>query len=182
MSIMAALVTGSILYSGARSYYKHRRRRTTVWLIEDGHSIKTSATVIEDPDLDKLDRRATFNFNLATFSLGLTTAGVLIYAPLIVASLPFNIFDTIIMFEDTWDTVLAKDPFGGVLVSSSIVAVTLLAHLHLLAALLQWLYFLNQKLMLVIMRSDLGAIINMMQQGATDPNAAPSNVWYTVPQ
>jgi hypothetical protein len=66
------------------------------------------------------------------------------------------------IFEDTWDMVLTKGPLGTVLVSSSIVAVTLLIDLQVIAALFEWFYFLNQKLVLLLMRSEWGPLI--MQQ------------------
>jgi hypothetical protein len=66
------------------------------------------------------------------------------------------------IFEDTWDMVLTKGPLGTVLMSSSVVVVTLLIDLQVIAALFEWFYFLNQKLVLLLMRSELGPLI--MQQ------------------
>jgi hypothetical protein len=66
------------------------------------------------------------------------------------------------IFEDTWDMVLTKGPLGTVLVSSSVVVVTLLIDLQVIAALFEWFYFLNQKLVLLLLRSELGPLI--MQQ------------------
>jgi len=168
--IMAALVAGSIAYAAARVYYKQRQRRTPVWLFEDGHYIKTQATIVEEPDLGKIERRVNLNFTLATFSVGLTAAGTVLYAPLILASIPFNIYDAIAMFEDTWTMVFTKGRIGTVLFSSSLVAITLAAHMYLIASLLEWLYFLNQKLILLLMQSELGPII--AQQWQTEPVAA----------
>ena len=167
--IMAALVAGGIAYAGARVYYKHRQRRTPVWLFEDGRYIETSATVVEEPDLNRIERRVNLNFNLSTFSVGLTAAGVVLYAPLILVSIPFNTYAAITIFEDTWSMVLTKGRIGTVLVSSSLVAITLIAEMHFIASLLEWLYFLNQKLILVLMRSELGPII--AQQWQTEPVA-----------
>jgi hypothetical protein len=162
MYVMAALVTGGVVYAGARAYSKHRRRRTTVWLFEDGRAIETSATIVEEPDLEQIERRINGNLNLATLSLGLAAGGVLIYAPLILISIPLNLYDAIMIFEDTWDMVLTKGPLGTVLVSSSVVVVTLLIDLQVIAALFEWFYFLNQKLVLLLLRSELGPLI--MQQ------------------
>jgi hypothetical protein len=163
MFLMTALVTGSVVYAGARAYHKHRQRRTTVWLLQNDRYVETSATVVEEPDLHEIERRVNVNLNLATWSLGLTTFGVLIYAPLVLLSIPINIYDAIAIFEDTWDMVLKKGPLGTVLVSSSVVTITLLADLYLITALVQWLYFLNQKLIVLLLRSEFGPII--MQQG-----------------
>ncbi len=180
MYIMAALVTGGVVYAGARAYRKHRRHRTSVWLLEEGRYVKTSATVVEEPDLERIERRINFNLNLSTFSLGVTTAGVLIYAPLLLISIPINIVDAINIFEDTWDMILARGPLGTVLVSSSVVAISLLANLQLIAALVEWLYFLNQKLILLLMRTEVGPII--MQQGQAEPVLGAYTVWHSVPR
>jgi hypothetical protein len=165
--IMAIVVAGGIAYAGARTYYKRRQRRTPVWLFEDGRYIETSATVVEDPDLNKIERRVNLNLNLATISLGLTAAGVILYAPLVIVSIPLNVYDAVTMFEDTWAMIVSKGRLGTVLVSSSLVAITLIAEMYFLASLIEWLYFLNQKLVLVLMRSELGPII--AQQWQSEP-------------
>jgi hypothetical protein len=162
--IMAALVAGGIAYAGARVYYRQRQRRTPVWLIEDGRYIETSATIVETPDLVKLERRVNLNFNLAILSLSLAAAGVLLYEPLLLLSIPFNIYDAITIFEDTWTVILEQGRIGAVLISSSLVALTLATRMYLLASLLEWLYFLNQKLVLLLLRSELGPIIAQQRQ------------------
>jgi hypothetical protein len=164
MYLMAAFVTGGVAYAGARVYQRHRRRRTTVWLKQHGQAIETSATIVEEPDLPTIERRITTNLHLATFSLGLTTAGVLIYAPLVLASIPFNLYDAVMMFEDAWEMILAKGPLATVLTSSSVVVITMLADLYLITALVQWLYFLNQKLVLLLLRSEFGPILMRQRQ------------------
>jgi sterol desaturase/sphingolipid hydroxylase (fatty acid hydroxylase superfamily) len=164
MYVMAALVTGSVVYAGARAYHKHRRRRTTVWLFENGRAIETRATVVEEPDLAQIERRINRNLHLSTFSLGLAAGGVLIYAPLLLISMPLNFYNATMMFEDTWDMVLTKGPLGTVLVSSSVIAIILLIDLQVIAALVEWLYFLNQKLILLLMRSELGSVIMQHEQ------------------
>jgi hypothetical protein len=165
--IMAAVVAGGIAYAGARTYYKRRKRRTPVWLFEDGRYIETNATVVEETDLNKIERRVNLNLNLATCSMGLTAAGVILYTPLVIAALPLNIYDAIMIFEDTWAMIMSKGRVGTVLLSSSLVAITLIAEMYFLVSLLEWLYFLNQKLVLVLMRSELGPII--AQQWQSEP-------------
>jgi hypothetical protein len=164
--IMAALVMGGVAYAGARAYHRHRQRRTPVWLFEDGRYIKTSATVVEEPDQAKIARRVNLNFNLATISVGLTAAGTVLYAPLVLVSIPLNLYDAIMMFEDTWMLVLSQGRIGLVLVSSSLVAITMVANMYLIASLLEWIYFLNQKLLLQLLNSDMWSI--MAQQWQTE--------------
>jgi hypothetical protein len=76
--------------------------------------------------------------------------------------------------------ILARGPLGTVLVSSSVVAISLLANLQLIAALVEWLYFLNQKLILLLMRTEVGPII--MQQGQAEPVLGAYTVWHSVPR
>lgn len=177
--IMAALVAGSIVYAGVRSYRRHRRHSTPVWVIQDGRYVKTSATIVEKPDMERIARRINLNLNLATFSLGLTAAGVLIYAPLIIVSIPFNIYDAVTMFEDTWDMLLTKRSLGTVIVGSAVVAISLAADLHVIAAVVQWLYFLRQKLILRLLSSDLRSLV--IQQQA-EPVLGAYTIWQNVPQ
>lgn len=167
MYIMTALVTGSIVYAGTRAYRKYRQRRTTAWLLEDGRYVETTATVVEEPDLNQIEHRINQNLNMATFSLGITAAGVLLYTPLVLVSVPFNLYDAIKIFEDTWDMVLKRGPLFTVLVSSSVVTISLLSDFYLLTAVVEWLYFLNQKLVVMLLRSELGSFI--MQSGQTGP-------------
>ncbi len=165
MYIMATLVAGGVAYAGARAYRKHRQRRTSVWLLQNGHTVETTATVVEEPDWYQIERRINLNLNLATFSLGLTTVGVLIYAPLVFVSIPFNLYDAVVIFEDAWDMVLSKGHLITVLISSSVIAITLVANLYLITALVEWLYFFNKKLIVMLMRSELGPIIQQQQTG-----------------
>lgn len=166
MLVMAALVGGGVVYAGVSAYHKYRRRRTPVWLIENGDYVKSDAELVADLDLNQLERRVNLNFNLATISMGLTAIGVLFYEPLVLIALPFNIFDAVMMFEDTWTALLEQGRTWVVVGASSVVvAITLLAHQHLLASVLEWLYFLNQKFSLVVAR----AYAEWTRQGTWQP-------------
>ncbi|NJP04566.1 MAG: hypothetical protein HC837_02495 [Chloroflexaceae bacterium] len=154
MAIMEALVAGSVAYAGFRAYRRYCQRRTPVWLIENGEHIKSDAMVVTDPDISQIERRINLNFNLATFSLGLTIVGAVFYEPLILVALPFNLFDAIMMFEDTWTVFIEQSrKWMFVTASSTLVALSLLLHLHLTASVLEWLYFLNQKFSLLVIQT-----------------------------
>lgn len=163
MDIVTALVAGGVVYAGVSAYRKHRQRRTTVWLLENGHAVKSSAVVVEEPDLQHIERRVDFNLNIATWSLVLTTAGVLVYSPLLLISIPLNIYDAIAMFEDAWSVFIEKRRITAVVIIPSLVAVTMVIELYLLTSVVQWLYFLNQKLTLVLLRSDLAPLMQQWQ-------------------
>lgn len=147
MVTMAGILAGGAAFAGARAYYKYRKRRTPVWLLEQGEYVKSQAEMVVEPNQQEVARRVSFNFNLATFSMLLTVAGVLLYAPLILVALPFNVFDAYVMFEDSWSLLLEQQSVWWVVLALSlVVALTLVAHLHLSSSVLEWLYFLNQRL------------------------------------
>lgn len=157
IELIGGVLAGSAAYAGVRAYRKHRQHKTPVWLLEGDQYVETQATIVEEPDMPVLSRRIAFNYRFSTISLGLTTVGAVFYTPLLIVSLPLNLFSAFLIFEDTWTAVFARQHVGSTTFQSLVVSVSLLAEMHLLASLLEWLYFLNQKLMLVLLQSNLGS-------------------------
>jgi hypothetical protein len=148
MTIVSAFVAGSVLYAGARTFFKYRHRKRFVWLLDDqGNRVPRETVIIDNTDPNQLAQRNDQDFSLATTSLTMTVLGTLVYSPLLLISLPLNIYNTIPMLEESFETVFIERTFRFVLVSSSVALAGLLTDLQNLVALIQWLHYLNRKLL-----------------------------------
>jgi hypothetical protein len=149
MPIISAFVAGSVLYAGAKTYFKHRHRKRFVWLLDDtGKRSPHETIIIDNPDPIQLAQTNDVEFSVSTVSLGVTLISTLAYSPLSLISLPLSVYNSIPIFEEAFEVVFLKRSFRFVLVSSSIIVTGLLTDLQSLASLVQWLHFLNRKLLL----------------------------------
>jgi len=147
MTIVSAFVAGSVFYAGARTYFKYRHRKRFVWLLNDqGNRVPHETVIIEHSDPNQLAQQNDQDFSLATTSLTMTVLGTLVYSPLLLISLPLNIYNTIPMLEESFETLFIERTFRFVLVSSSVVLAGLFTNLQNLVAIVQWLHYLNRKL------------------------------------
>lgn len=148
MYIVTAFVAGSVIYAGARTFFKHRHRKRFVWLLdEQGNRVPHETVIIDSPDPHQIAQQNDQDFSLATTSLGITILGTLVYSPLLLISLPINIYNTIPMLEESFESAFVQRTFRFVLVSTTVSLVGLITDLQNFVAIIQWLHYLNRKLL-----------------------------------
>lgn len=155
MTIVSAFVASSVVYAGARTFFKYRHRKRFVWLLDDqGNRVPRETVIIDNPDPNQLAQQNDQEFSLATTSLTMTVLGTLVYSPLLLISLPLNIYNTIPMLEESFETIFVERTFKFVLVSSSVALAGLLADLQSLVAIIQWLHYFNRKLLYTMLSAN----------------------------
>lgn len=147
MGIIPVLVVGSMVYAGYRTFASARPKKTVTWVQQsDGRYAKKSIPAQETINHSQIQEAVNRDFTVSSISLGLAASGAIIYAPLVLASVPLTIYGLIPMVEHSLQGLFKKGEGAMVAAGSIVVAITLLANHFVLAAMIEWLYFLNRKL------------------------------------
>ncbi|NDJ60863.1 MAG: hypothetical protein GYB67_07040 [Chloroflexi bacterium] len=164
MIVIDALLAGTLITASLRIFQRRRRRNLMYWLSLpadtpfDGDYENTQA-------LNTLNQRVRVSYRLATYSLGLSLIGALIYTPLGIISTPLTLVSALPLFERTIDNALERARLNGDVISATALIVTILSEGYLLASALQWLLALNE---LVAFR------LSRRLRTYFDPNAMPN--------
>lgn len=174
MLIVDVWIVGGVVYAGIKTLTKLRPKKSAAWL-NDGVQ-KTSAARRLETESEQLESRAIRtekslqrNFAVSSVSLGLTTAGALLYPPLGVASVPLNVYTSIPTLEQSYEFLLRKRRSVMPLVTSFAIMGTMVSGHYFWSSLIDWVYYyfklLGRRL------RDLNRYL--LQEVATDSGAAP---------
>jgi len=180
MLFVNLIISGGILYAGAKVYHRRRANRKKAWLV------KQNRPLIEEtpqPTTEQTNPLSHY-FAMSTISLGLSTSGALFYPPLGVASIPFNVYTTIPMLSNSIYSLLEKRQLKAGLVASVGVLVAIIKQDYLLASTLDWGYYaiitLKRELILVS-RNVIAAFEQSYRQILYEfLNTPPQSVWVLV--
>lgn len=125
-------ITNVLLVSGALyAYVKHRRKQTkeAIIVIPSNEAIGDTESAVETAE------RYT---NIATISVSMSIVGTLVYPPLTFVSVPLNVYTLLPVFEDAFDTLSGDANAYGSIVSSIVIAGSLVTNHYLMANLFDW--------------------------------------------
>ena len=142
MIIVNGLLAGTFAVAAARLFSRRRQRNLMYWLVV------TEQTPFESGDNERLaiiDERIETSYRYATYSLGLSVLGGLVYAPLSWLSVPLTLYSALPLFERTLDNASDRFEINGDVFATTVLSVSLILDNYFLASLLQWLYALNDR-------------------------------------
>lgn len=126
--------------------------------------MKSHATLVEQDHvrLETLRREVNTDYLAATASLGLSMVGVLVFAPIVLAELPLNIYTLSSIIDQAYDGVGLQRRTARFFALGIAAATVVFSSQFLVVACIQWVYFAYRKVIF-----DLGQPIVLMPAAAT---------------
>ncbi|ETX05232.1 P-type ATPase [Candidatus Entotheonella palauensis] len=142
MLLVTACIAGGVTYAGLKTLVKLRLRKRKNWLIRVNDQAADHASSAASDSSQALDRSTDpLYFRLASVSLGLSTAGSLIYAPLGLVSVPLTVYVSLPVFENAYTALFKEVRFKMAIVHATIVVGTLATQHYVYASLFNWFHY-----------------------------------------
>ncbi|ETW92564.1 MAG: hypothetical protein ETSY1_43090 [Candidatus Entotheonella factor] len=140
--LITACIAGGVTYAGLKTFAKHRLGKRKHWLIRANDQAPNNASSEAHSNSQDVDQAADpLYFRLASVSLGFSTAGSLIYAPLGLVSVPLTVYVSLPVFENAYTALFKELRFKMAVVHSAVVVSTLVTQHFVLASLFNWFHY-----------------------------------------
>ncbi len=126
--------------------------------------MKSHATLVEHEHvrLETLRREVNTDYLAATASLGLSVVGVLVFALIVIAELPLNIYTLSSIIDQAYDGIGLQRRTARFFALGIAAATVVFSSQFLVVACVQWVYFAYRKVIF-----DLGQPMVLMPAAAT---------------
>lgn len=148
--VFEIFLAGGVAYTGIKTFRRRKRLNEAVCLT-NYDKLPLEPTDLSAPDkisFAELERKINRDFSLSSVSLGLSITGALAYPPLGVASIPLTIYGALPTFENAFASIFSRNRTKVATVSSIVIVGTLVTDHYTWASVIQWIYHLNQKLLI----------------------------------
>ncbi len=126
--------------------------------------MKSHATLVEQDHvrLETLRREVNTDYFAATTSLGLSVMGLLVFAPIMLAKLPLNIYTLSSIIDQAYDGIGLQRQTARLFALGIAAATVIFSSQFLVVACIQWVYFAYRKVIF-----DLGRPMVLVPAAAT---------------
>ncbi len=164
--LLELLILGGAAYGIKASQRKIDFDKVIKQFFGESHNqqMEVSSKTAAEPEQSQEDKEANRDLTVSTVSLGLATAGALLYPPLGVLSVPFWIYVTIPVFKNTYKSLWQE----GKVHVHTLVAITLitclLSRYYVVGSLDAWFYVLSRKLLIKVKNQSEQSFVQVFGQ------------------
>lgn len=142
MLLVNGLLAGSLTFAASRVLWRRNRRNLMYYL---DLPVQTIFERQDREGIAVMRQQVDRSYRYATYSLGLSVLGVVVYAPLGLLSVPLTLYSSLPQFERTIENLLDRVELNVDFIQVALVGVALVLERYFLASFLQWVFVLNEK-------------------------------------